>query len=127
MKYTQRQTFKNVVTFSDSTEGVFQGDERCLSFALSADGFDPFNHQKVQYSMCPVLLKCLNFNHLSRDKIGRMLLSSIVPGNNTFSVDFTFKIITVFLLLDKLANTSFERHIPSKRECHDPIICTCRP
>ncbi|XP_071793840.1 uncharacterized protein [Asterias amurensis] len=46
---------------------------------MSADYFDPFNHQKVQYSMCPVLLKCMNFNLLSSDKIGRMLPSSIVP------------------------------------------------
>ncbi|XP_022100010.1 uncharacterized protein LOC110984295 [Acanthaster planci] len=61
-------------------DGVFGGDSRCLSLALSADGFDPFNHQKVQYSMCPVLLKCLNFDSTSRDKIGKMLLSCIVPG-----------------------------------------------
>ena len=42
-----------------SLQGVFAGDSRGLSLALCTDGVNPFNHNKVPYSMWPIMLTIL--------------------------------------------------------------------
>ena len=54
---------------------------RAISFALCADGLNPFAHEKTQYSMCPLFLIPLNFPHHIRKKAGAMFLTGIIPGH----------------------------------------------
>ena len=40
--------------------GLFGGDKRGISLALCTDGINPFAHNKVAYSMWPIMLTLLN-------------------------------------------------------------------
>ena len=60
--------------------GLFDGDARAISFALCADGLNPFAHEKTKYSMCPLFLIPLNFPDHIRKKAGAMFLTGIIPG-----------------------------------------------
>ncbi|XP_072043489.1 uncharacterized protein [Amphiura filiformis] len=61
-------------------EGAFGEVCKELFFGISIDGFDPFSHNKLSYSMTPVIMTCLNFPPEVRHKLGYMLLSTIIPG-----------------------------------------------
>lgn len=61
-------------------DGMFGGDSRAISFALCADGLNPFAIEKTKYSMCPLFLIPLNFPHHIRKKAGAMFLTGIIPG-----------------------------------------------
>lgn len=61
-----------------SCHGVFGGDKRGLSLA---DGMNPFKHNKVSYSMWPVMLTILNLPRNIRNHFGNILLVGIIPGN----------------------------------------------
>ncbi|XP_071477244.1 uncharacterized protein [Diadema antillarum] len=60
--------------------GPLAGDKRNLALALCVDGFDPFNHLHISYSMTPVLIKCMNLPPYLRDRIGMLMLSTLIPG-----------------------------------------------
>lgn len=62
--------------------GPYNGDKRCLTFAISADGMDPYQRCGTSYSMCPVILRCFNLPSGERNKFGHMLLTTIIPGKN---------------------------------------------
>ena len=48
-----------------AVDGPFNGDKRCLSLTICANGFDPFNHLKVQYSMTPdKIIECVFVSYL---------------------------------------------------------------
>ena len=61
-------------------DGIFGGDTRAISFALCADGLNPFAHEKTKYSMCPLFLIPLNLPDHIRKKSGSMFLTGIIPG-----------------------------------------------
>lgn len=61
-------------------DGLFGGDARAISFALCADGLNPFSHDKTTYSMCPLFLIPLNLPESIRKKSGPMFLTGIIPG-----------------------------------------------
>lgn len=66
-----------------SLQGVFAGDTRGLSLALCTDGVNPFNHNKVSYSMWPIMLTILNLPRKVRNHFGNILLVGIVPANKS--------------------------------------------
>ena len=66
-----------------SLEGVFHGDSRGVSLALCTDGVNPFSHQRVTYSMWPIMLTNLNLPRNVRSKFSNILLVGIIPGNGT--------------------------------------------
>jgi len=63
--------------------GIFKGDERGISFALCTDGVNPFNHNKVSYSMWPIMLSLLNLPRRLRNRFGSIMLAGIVPANGS--------------------------------------------
>ena len=63
-----------------SEDGYFGGDARGISFALCADGVNPFSKEKCQYSMWPLMLNILNFPYYIQSKAESLLLVGIIPG-----------------------------------------------
>ena len=38
------------------SDGIFKGDGRGIALSLCADGVNPFHMNRVQYSMCPLVM-----------------------------------------------------------------------
>ena len=66
-----------------SKTGTFNGDSRGISLSLCTDGVNPFSHNKVAYSMWPIVMAILNLPRNIRLAFGNLLLVGIVPGNGT--------------------------------------------
>ena len=66
-----------------SSTGLFSGDKRGISLALCTDGVNPFSHNRVSYSMWPIILTILNFPRKIRNLYGNMILAGIIPGNGS--------------------------------------------
>ena len=66
--------------FYDST-GLFKGDGRGVSLALCTDGVNPFAHNKVSYSMWPIMLTLLNLPRRLRSRFASIMLVGIIPSN----------------------------------------------
>ena len=64
-------------------DGIFKGDPRGISLALSTDGVNPFAHNRVHYSMWPLMLTLLNLPRRLRNKFSSIMLVGIVPGNGS--------------------------------------------
>lgn len=64
-----------------STNGIFGGDPRGISLAMCTDGVNPFAHNKVTYSMWPMMLTLLNLPRKTRNKFSSILLVGIIPAN----------------------------------------------
>ena len=64
-----------------SSKGVFKEDHRGISLALCTDGVNPFAHNKVSYSMWPIMLTLLNLPRNFRHKYASIMLVGIVPSN----------------------------------------------
>ena len=63
------------------SNGLFNGDNRGISLALCTDGVNPFAHNRVQYSMWPIMLTLLNLPRNLRNRFASILLVGIVPSN----------------------------------------------
>ena len=50
---------------------------------MCTDGVNPFAHNKVTYSMWPIMLTLLNLPRKSRNRFGSIMLQGIIPGNGT--------------------------------------------
>ena len=66
-----------------SSTGLFSGDKRGISLALCTDGVNPFSHNRVLYSMWPIILTILNLPRKIRNLYGNMILAGIIPGNGS--------------------------------------------
>ena len=66
-----------------SANGVFKGDQRGLSFAFCTDGVNPFSHNRVAYSMWPIMLTLLNLPRHMRNCFSSTFLLGIIPGNGS--------------------------------------------
>lgn len=64
-----------------SENGIFEGDPRGLSLSLCTDGVNPFAHNRVSYSMWPMMLSLLNLPRNIRYQFGSILLVGIIPSN----------------------------------------------
>ena len=64
-----------------SVNGVFKENHRGISLALCTDGVNPFAHNKVTYSMWPIMLTLLNLPRRLRNKYASIMLVGIVPSN----------------------------------------------
>lgn len=65
-----------------SSEGIFKGDTRALSFAVCLDGLNPFSREKASYSTCPIFLSILNLPHHVRMLSGSAMLTGLIAGPN---------------------------------------------
>ena len=66
-----------------SAEGVFGGDQRGISLALSTDGVNPFHRQHISYSMWPIVLTLLNLPSKIRNLYANLMMIEIVPGKGS--------------------------------------------
>lgn len=66
-----------------SGSGIFKGDPQGVSLALCTDGVNPFAHNRVTYSMWPVMLTLLNLPRNLRNRFASILLVGIIPANGT--------------------------------------------
>ena len=66
-----------------SKDGVFKGDPRGLSLAFCTDGVNPFSHNRITYSMWPLMLTLLNLPREMRNTFGSIFLLGIIPGNGS--------------------------------------------
>ena len=73
----QSATWKKVY----GSNGMFKEDHRGISLALCTDGVNPFAHNKVSYSMWPIMLTFLNLPRSLRNKFASIMLVGIVPSN----------------------------------------------
>ena len=64
-----------------SCNGMFKEDYRGISLALCVDGVNPFAHNRVSYSMWPIMLTLLNLPRILRNKFGSIMLVGIIPSN----------------------------------------------
>lgn len=65
-----------------SANEIFSGDlEHGVGLSLCTDGVNPFSHQRVAYSMWPIVMTILNLPRKIRNKFGNILLLGIVPGS----------------------------------------------
>ena len=63
-----------------NSTGVFQGDQRGLSFCICMDGLNPFSREKNAYSTCPIVLMILNLPHHIRVLPGSIMLTALIAG-----------------------------------------------
>ena len=66
-----------------SCHGIFGGDLRGLSFGFCTDGVNPFSHNRVNYSMWPMMLTLLNLPRELRNSFNIIFLLGIIPGNES--------------------------------------------
>ena len=66
-----------------SSNGVFCGDPRGISLGFCTDGINPFSHNRVTYSMWPMMLTLLNLPREMRNSFSNILLLGVVPGNGS--------------------------------------------
>lgn len=62
------------------SDGIFKGDGRGVSLAFCADRVNPFHNNRVQYSMCPLVMSLLNLPRHLRYQFNNLLLVGIIPG-----------------------------------------------
>lgn len=93
--------------------GIFGGDPRGISLALCADGVNPFAHNKVSYSMWPIMLTLLNLPRKIRNRFSSILLVGIIPANGTkepHNLNPYIDIILVDELLELCSSTLFDAY-----------------
>lgn len=66
-----------------SNSGQFSSGYRGISFAFNTDGVNPYSHNKVSYSMWPMILTLLNLPRSKRHLFGNVWLVATIPGNGT--------------------------------------------
>ena len=98
-----------------SVSGPFKGDLRGLSFGLCTDGVNPFSHNRVAYSMWPIMLTLLNLPRDKRNKFGNIFLLGIIPGNGSkepLSIDPYMQVV-----VDELLELSTSKEIFDAYQC----------
>ena len=65
-----------------SSYSLFNGDKRGLSFAFCTDGVNPFSHNRVKYSMWPIMVTLLNLPRKCRNSVNNIFLLGIVLSND---------------------------------------------
>ena len=108
--------------YSDS--GIFKGDPRGVSLALCTDGVCPFAHNRVTYSMWPIMLTLLNLPRNLRNRFSSILLVGIVPANGTkepHNLNPYFDIL-VDELLELCDSTIFDAYSNAPFQCKVEIL-----
>ena len=104
-----------------SSNGVFKGDPRGVSLALCTDGVNPFAHNKVSYSMWPIMLTLLNLPRFMRNRFASILLVGIVPSNGSKSLN-PYLDVLVDELLELSSSTLHDAYTNAPFECKTAIL-----
>ena len=62
---------------------MFGGDKRGISLAFCTDDVNPIAHNKVAYTMWPIMLTLLNLPRSMRKLFASIMLVGIVPSNGS--------------------------------------------
>lgn len=99
-----------------SCHGRFGGD---LLFGFCTDGVNPFSHNRVNYSMWPMMLTLFDLPRELRSSFNSIFLLGIIPGNGSFEpknvdpymevlVDELLKLSSTTTIHDAHTNAPFE-------------------
>lgn len=66
-----------------SSSGQFKHDSRGIALGFCTDGVNPYQHNRVQYSMWPIVLALLNLPRHLRYLFNNLMLVGIIPGNGS--------------------------------------------
>ena len=107
--------------------GLFGGDKRGISLALCTDGVNPFAHNKVAYSMWPIMLTLLNLPRNMRNIFGSILLVGIIPSNGSKEPHFLTPYLDILVdeILELCSCTLFDayQNAPFKCKAANTAIC----
>ena len=67
--------------WKETYQTIFLGDRKGVCFGLNTDGVNPYKHQKVSYSMWPIMLTLLNLPRHLRNSFQNIWLLGIIPSN----------------------------------------------
>lgn len=104
--------------------GVFGEDPRGISLAMCTDGVNPWAHNKVTYSMWPIMLTLLNLPRHLRNRFSSILLVGIIPGNGTKEAHNLNPYIDIMVdeLLELSCSTLFDAYRNAPFECKVSIL-----
>ena len=107
-----------------SINGVFKGDPRGISLALCSDGVNPFAHNKVAYSMWPIMLTLLNLPRHMRNRFASILLVGIVPSNGSQEAHSLNPYLDVLVdeMLELSSSTIYDAYSNAPFECKAAIL-----
>lgn len=107
-----------------STDGIFCGESRGISLALCTDGVNPSSHNRVTYSMWPIVLTLLNLPRKFRNKFSSILLVGIIPGNGTKEASNLNPYLDILVdeLLEMSSLTLFDAYQQAPFECKVSIL-----
>lgn len=107
-----------------SINGVFKGDPRGISLSICADGVNPFAHNKVTYSMWPIMLTLLNLPRHMRNRFASILLVGIVPGNGSQEAKSLNPYLDILVdeMLELSGSTLYDAYRDAPFECKTAIL-----
>ena len=107
-----------------SNTGLFQGDPRGISLSLCTDGVNPFAHNRVSYSMWPIMLTLLNLPRKLRNRFASILLVGIVPSNGAQEPHSLNPYLNVLVdeLLELSSSTLFDAYQNAPFQCKAALL-----
>ena len=105
-------------------DGVFEGDSRGISLSLCTDGVNPFAHNRVSYSMWPIMLTLLNLPRKWRNRFASILLVGIVPSNGPQEAHSLNPYLDVLVdeLLELSSSTVFDAYQKAPFRCKVALL-----
>ena len=105
-------------------DGLFGGDKRGISLALCTDGVNPFAHNKVAYSMWPIMLTLLNLPRYMRNLFASILLVGIIPSNGSKEPHSLTPYLDVLVdeMLELCSCTMFDAYQNAPFKCKAAIL-----
>ena len=67
--------------WKETYKNIFLGDPNGIILALNTDGVNPYKHNKVSYSMRPILITLLNLPSHLQTSFNNLWLVGIIPPN----------------------------------------------
>ncbi len=67
--------------WKETYKKIFLGDRNGICLALNTDGVNPYKHNKVSYSMWPIMITLLNLPSHLRTSFNNIWLVGIIPPN----------------------------------------------
>ena len=105
-------------------EGLFKGDSRGISLAFCTDGVNPFAHNKVVFSMWPIMLTLLNLPCRIRNLFSSILLVGIIPSNGSKEPQSLIPYLDVLVdkMLELCSSTLYDSYQKAPFKCKAAVL-----